>query len=709
MVSNTRNAPIWGLTLLFLANHCSTLAQSSLPEVKIIGHYDNSIGTSDAASQGIVKGSTLDDQAILRPGEALETVPGLVVTQHSGDGKANQYFLRGYNLDHGTDFSTNINGVPANMPTNAHGQGYSDVNYLIPELIDQIHYRKGPYFPSDGDFSSAGSADIRYKNQLDQSIYQLTFGSFGFRRNLLAGSIQLNQDPKKSKEGLIPDGPVLTTALELLENNGPWTTPEGLKKINAFSRLSNGTRLNGWSMDANYYTAGWNSTDQVPLELINSGQLGRFDSMNPTDGGDTGRAIVSGEFHDLDSSGYTKISAFAEHYKLNLWSDFTFYELRPATGDQFNQFESRNILGSKVAKGFYHSLFGLDSLTEIGAQLRQDYIHVGLLNSQARIPFATVSNDMVSQMQTGLYAQTTTAWTDCSRTIVGLRQDYINMDLTALANPLNSGNARDQKTSPKFSWILGPWEKTELFYNYGKGFHSNDARGVIDKWDPTQPGVASSPVPALVGSIGKEVGLRTQYFEGLQSSLAIWKLNSNSEIIYSADSSIGSTTPNGASQRSGIEWNNHYIANNWLFFDADIAWTHAEYSIMNDNGSTGNSIPNAVGKVAIFRGAVHDLGSWAAGVETRYIGAYPLNQDSSLIGPSAIVTNLRLQNKLSNTTTIYIDGLNIFNRQYYDVAYAQDYQVTPASPFVPEGITVHPGDQGKSDYRFEFFSKKAKI
>ena len=669
----------------------TALGQAIAPVV-VIGHYDNAVGTSDAASQGIVQGGTLADQALLRPGEALETIPGLVVTQHSGDGKANQYFLRGYNLDHGTDFSTFINGVPANMPTNAHGQGYADINYLIPELVDQIQYRKGPYFVGDGDFSSAGSADVRYKNKLDNNLYQLTVGSFGYRRNLIAGSLELHKDPQQMESGLIPDGPILTSALETLENNGPWTHSEDLRKANVFSRLSNGTRAKGWSLDANYYSAQWNSTDQVPLALINSGQLGRYDSLNPTDGGNSGRSIISGEFHDFTDNGYTKVSAFFEHYSLKLWSDFTFNELRPATGDQFEQLENRNILGMKLAKGFNHSLLGLDSVTEWGLQVRQDDIHVDLLNTQARIPFATVSDDRVKQTQTGLYAQNMVTWSEWSRTMVGLRQDFIRMNMTALANPLNSGNASDFKTSPKFSWVIGPWEKTELFFNYGKGFHSNDARGVIDKWDPTQPGVVASPVPALVGSMGKEVGMKTQYLSGLQSSIAFWRLNSDSEIIYSADSSIGSTTPNGASQRSGVEWNNHFIANRWLFLDADLAWTHAQYTSINDNGLLGNAIPNAVGKVAIFRAAVHDIGAWSAGWETRYIGAYPLNQVASLSAPSAVVTNLRLQDKLSPTTSVFLDVLNAFNRRYNDITYAQDYQVTPSSAAVPEGVTVHPGE-----------------
>lgn len=666
---------------------------TSLREVTVTSHYDNAVGTSDAASQGIVRGKLLQDIPLLRPGEVLETVPGLVVTQHSGDGKANQYFLRGYNLDHGSDFATNVDGVPTNMPTNAHGQGYSDVNFLIPELVDHIDYRKGPYFAENSDFSSAGSADIQYRNTLDHKIADLTVGANGYRRALLAGSTVLSPQGQDSNNAssLIKSGPTLLSAVEIMNNNGPWTVKEDLHKTNMLLRLSNGSSQNGWSLDANHYDAKWNATDQVPLELIDSGQLGRFSALDPTDGGNTSRDILSGEWRGTDAAGYTKLSTFIEHYHLQLWSNFTFFELRPATGDQFEQAEDRNIVGGQAVRAWNHNLLGHDSFTELGLQLRHDNINVSLQNTQARVPFATVNNNQVGETLAGLYVQNTTYWTNWVRTLVGFREDTITMDMTSYTQPQNSGTARGSRPSPKFSAIFGPWEQTELFINAGKGFHSNDARGVIDKVDPTTGATATS-VPALVGSSGKEVGMRTEIIDGLQSSVALWSLDSDSEIVYAADSAIGSTSPNGASKRTGLEWNNHWIANRWLLVDADFAWTHARYAKMNDNGTAGDLIPNAVNKVALLRGAIHDVGPWLVGIETRYIGQYPLAQDGSLTAPSAIVTNVRVRREISPRMTISLDALNLFNRQYYDIAYQQDYRVSPTSPIVPSGITVHPGE-----------------
>ncbi len=655
-----------------------------LATVNVIGHYDNQTGTSDASSQGVVRGERLTDLPLLRPGEVLETIPGMVVTQHSGDGKANQYFLRGYNLDHGTDFASFIDGVPVNMPTNAHGQGYSDLNYLIPELVRVIEYRKGPYFAEDGDFSSAGSAHIKYVDSLDRGFANLTVGSDDYRRLLVAGSpvlLGLNH----------PSGPRLLGALELQENNGPWTTPEGLRKVNGLLRLSDGGYSNGWSIDGNFYQAHWTSTDQVPLELIESGQLGRFSALDPTDGGDSGRAIVSGEWHRHDDSGYTNASAYVEHYRLQLWSNFTFFELRPDTGDQFEQEEHRNIVGGQLVHGWQHTLFGNESTTEVGLQVRHDGIRVGLLNSEARVPFQTVSDDSVSETAVGLYAQNTTKWTPWFRSLIGVRADRVDMDMTSYAVPGNSGSASGQKVSPKASLIFSPWEKTELFVNAGKGFHSNDARGVIGKIDSTT-GLPSTPVPALVSSFGEEVGLRTDLIPGLQTSMAFWKLNSDSEIIYSADSAIGSTEPNGASKRYGFEWNNHAVIFPWLLVDADFAWTHARYAHDNDNGDVGDFIPNAVSKVGLLGVTIHQLGPWSAGLVTRYIGSYPLSQDGSLVGPSAIVTNMLVKRDFGPHLTLTLEALNVFDRKYYDIAYQQDYQVSPASPVVPSGVTVHPGE-----------------
>ncbi len=724
-----------------------SVAASDPPQkVEILGrHYDNGVGTSDAASQGVVRGERLSDLPLLRPGEVLETVPGLVVTQHSGDGKANQYFLRGYNLDHGTDFATFVDNVPMNMPTNAHGQGYTDLNFLIPELVDVIEYQKGPYFARNGDFSSAGSAQIRYVDHLDKGIADLTFGSHDYRRVLLAGSTNLGGGKAGVAAGT-PDGPRLLSAFEGEMKDGPWAIPERLHKINGVLKLSDGNRENGWSVNGKAYSAHWDSTDQVPLEMIQSGMLCRFCAVDPTDGGHTQRVILGGEWHRHTEGGYTRASAYAEHYSLQLWSDFTFDFDRSSTAtpsgddttvtppnfpflgsatrnsDQFSQLEHRNIVGGELVQGWNHLLLGRDSVTEAGAQLRIDNIDVSLLDTVARVTQYTVSADQVRQADLGLYIQNSTQWAPWLRGLAGLRTETIHMrqtDVTPTTPGLNSGTASATQVMPKLSLIFGPWEKTEFFVNAGKGLHSNDARGVINRYDPTSadphnasnytcgatgnklcPPQAVSGVPPLVSSQGFELGLRSEIIPGLQESLSLWLLHSDSELVYVADSDIGSTVPNGAARRVGFEWNSHYVYSRNLLLDLDLSWVRARYDDANANGSPGNFIPNAVPRVFTFGATYKPDERTSLGWTTRYIGPYPIVQDNSLPpAPSALTSNFIAQYKVNPALTLRAEVLNVFNRQFYDIAYEQNYLVNSvggaplASPVSnANGITVHPGE-----------------
>ncbi|WP_310732409.1 TonB-dependent receptor plug domain-containing protein [Rubrivivax gelatinosus] len=305
MNSALRHTPIALAVLLSGAAVAQTQTDASAEptggaaeRIEITGrHYDNAVGTSDAASQGTIRSELLQSRPALRPGEVLEFVPGVIVTQHSGDGKANQYFLRGFNLDHGTDFATSVAGMPVNMPSHGHGQGYSDLNFLIPELVDRIEYRKGPYFARNGDFSAAGSADIVYRQTLDEPFAALTLGERDYQRLVGGGSTVLGEDLR------------LLGAVELMHNDGPWTVP--------------------WSTSLMAYDARWDATDQIPERLIKGGSLdgkpfGRFDSLDPSDGGSTHRTSLSGEWHRRGDGASTELSAYAIDYGLKLYSNFTY-------------------------------------------------------------------------------------------------------------------------------------------------------------------------------------------------------------------------------------------------------------------------------------------------------------------------------------------------------------------------------------------------
>ncbi len=329
-------------------------AEVELKRITIQGHYDNAVGTSDAASQGTIRSELLKSRPALRPGEVLEFVPGVIVTQHSGDGKANQYFLRGFNLDHGTDFATSVNRMPVNMPSHGHGQGYTDLNFLIPELVDRIEYRKGPYSARDGDFASAGSADIVYRRSVERPFGQLTLGQRNHQRAVAAGSRRVMGDYS------------LLGAVELMRNDGPWTLPENLKKANVLASLSQGNGQRGWSVSLMGYDASWDATDQVPQRAIDAGAIGRFDAIDASDGGKTSRYSLSGEWQERNDDGGVRVSAYAMRYRLTLFSNFTYALERPAQGDQFEQSDTRSVYGVRAAKDWDHQLLGRSSRTEVG-------------------------------------------------------------------------------------------------------------------------------------------------------------------------------------------------------------------------------------------------------------------------------------------------------------------------------------------------------
>jgi len=629
-------------------------AVASLGKVEISGrHYDNAIGTTDAASEGTIRAELLKSRPALRPGEVLEFVPGVIVTQHSSDGKANQYFLRGFNLDHGTDFATTVNGLPVNMPTHGHGQGYSDLNFLIPELVDRIEYRKGPYFAKNGDFAAAGSADIVYRTTLERPFAALTLGQEHYQRFVGGGSRELGT------------GLTLLGAVELQRNDGPWTVPEGLRKSSAVLTLASGNTADGWSASLMGYDAHWTSTDQVPQRLIAAGSFngqpfGRFDSLDPTDGGQTHRNSLSAEWHRQTDTASTRVSAYAIDYGLTLFSDFTYALERPAQSDQFSQQDRRSTYGLAASHTIEHTLAGLSARTEFGLQLRDDRIRVGLFDTVARRITGTTRDDKVHETLLGLYGQSTVELTDWLRVIARLRADQAHFKVDGLSNAANSGSASDHLLSPKLSLVVGPWHKSELFFNAGRGFHSNDARGTTATVDP-KTGAPVDKVPGLVAARGMELGARTEWIPGLQSSLALWKLDFDSELVYVGDA--GATEPNLPSRRHGVEWNNRYVPLRWLLVDADLAWTHARFA---DGVSR---IPNAVDKVASIAVTARDRAPWSASMQWRYIGSGALIEDNSVRAHSSTTTNLRVSRKLGAKAELTLDVFNLLDRKLNDIEY----------------------------------------
>ncbi len=656
-------------------------APADTPEsITIRGHYDNSVGSSDAASQGVIGAALLKSRPALRPGEVLEFVPGVIVTQHSGDGKANQYFLRGFNLDHGTDFATSVVGMPVNMPTHGHGQGYTDLNFLLPELVQRIEYRKGPYFAKSGDFASAGAADIAYRTRFDENFAQVSLGDGRYRRGVAGASFDAG------------GGITVLGAFEALRNDGPWTVPERLNKNNGVLTLSGGTLAQGWSASAMGYRARWAATDQVPQRLIDAGSFngqpfGRFDSLDPTTGGDTSRSSLSGEWHRTTAdaaAARTQASAYAIRYRLDLNSNFTYALERPVDGDQFKQQDRRRVFGGQLSHAFNHALAGLDARSEFGLQLRHDRIRVGLFDAVARQVTTTVREDRVRQTLLGGYAQTALAITPQLRTVLGLRVDHLRSGVDALTLPDNGGRSRDTQVSPRLSVVAGPFAavpKTEFFFIAGRGLHSNDARGTTARVDPKSGGAVDA-VPPLVAARGVEIGARTEVLRGLQSSLALWQLQSDSELVYIGDA--GATEASAASRRRGIEWNNRWTPVPWFLLDADFAWTHARFV-------NGDRIPNSVDRVASLATTVRELGGWSASLQWRYLGSGPLVEDGSQRSRASLTSNLRISRQLGPRAELTLDVFNLGDRAVDDIQYFYESQL-PGEAAPVADRHVHPAE-----------------
>ncbi len=638
-----------------------TTATVQLDRVTVQSNYNNAVGTSDAASQGTVNSMLIESRPTLRPAEVLEFVPGVIVSQHSGDGKANQYYLRGFNLDHGTDFATFVAGMPVNMPSHAHGQGYSDLNWLIPELVSRIDYKKGPYYADEGDFASAGAAHISLFGDMPKGIASMTLGQENYARALLAKSLALG------------DGSLLY-AIEAAHNNGPWDNPEKFHRLNGMLRYSFGDADAHSAITAMGYSAGWNSTDQIPQRAVDQGLIGRFGTIDPSDGGFTARYSLSYEFDRKLSDGAFKLNAYATQSRLDLYSNFTFFLNHPIdldstaiNGDQFEQAEHRKIFGLATSRSWNMILAGHDSTTTFGLQLRHDRLDpVGLYSAVARRRVATTQESTIREASFGLYAENATQWTPWLRSVLGLRGDHFNFKVDSSIQQ-NSGSKSQSMASPKLALIFGPWAKTEYFLNYGYGFHSNDARGVNETVTP-KAGLPAEPAPGLVRSKGAEVGLRSEIVPGLQTSLALWQLKLGSELVFSGDA--GDTQVSGASKRYGIELNNHYLASPWLLLDGDVAVSRARFT--EDQGgdpNIGRYIPGSVDTVVSLGATVTEYGPWFSHLQLRYFGPRPLIEDNSQRSKATTLTYARIGYKFSQNLKASLDVFNLFDRKASDIDY----------------------------------------
>jgi outer membrane receptor protein involved in Fe transport len=635
------------------------------------------VGAADSATEGTITATQLGPRPLLRPGEVLETVPGLIVTQHSGDGKANQFFMRGFNLDHGTDFATAVLGVPVNLPTHAHGQGYSDLNFLIPELIATVRYRKGPYAVEQGDFAAAGAASIEYLRALAAPFAELGFGENGFRRALAAASSRVGPGH-------------LLLAAERYENDGPWDIPQGYRKRNGVLRLSSGDERDGFDVSLLAYDARWTATDQIARRAVDAGIVGRFGTLDATSGGDTARIALSSQWARRTADGATRANLYAVDYRLDLYSNFTYFLTDPVNGDQFEQVDRRRYYGGGLSHTWSLGRGATASRLTMGASVRHDDIdHAGLRLTRARQRLTTIRADRVRQSAAALYAAADVPWTDWLRTVVGVRADGQRVEVDS-DTPANSGGRTAHLLTPKLAAVFGPFAHTEFYAAYGHGFHSNDARGATIRVnpDPRDPGFGAPAerVPLLVRAKGTELGVRSGAIAGLQTSLALWRLALGSELVFVGDA--GTTEASRPSRRQGVEFANYWTPRRGLTVDADFAYSRARF---RDPDPAGDRIPGAIERTASL-GAVFDAGGrFFGGARLRYFGPRPLIEDDSVRSASSTLVNAKLGWRFARGLEVSAEVLNLFDRKVNDIEYFYESQLA-GEPAPVADIHFHPAE-----------------
>ena len=616
-----------------------------------------------SSSEKNVSGEEVNARPFSRPAEALEVVPGLIVTQHSGDGKANQYFLRGFNLDHGTDLAISVDDMPVNMRTHAHGQGYADLNFLIPELIGSVNIRKGPYFADEGDFSSVGIGPRQPARQHpdhgvdDRRQFRLSPRAWA---SPPPGSATARCWSRARPTPITARGTIPMTCA----SSTPWCA------------TAEGTAQDGFSVTGMAYANKWNSTDQIPSRAIASGEIGLYGALDPSDGGNSDRFSLSGRWARTDEGGSSKANVYLIKSSLNLWNNFTYFLTDPANGDQFHQHDDR-ILGGINASHIFNGRFaGLPMETEIGVQSRYDDIRLDLDNTVRRQFLSPIRSDAVQEGSVGLFAQNTLHWTDWLRTTVGWRGDFYQTSVNSFFTPANSGSANAFIGSPKLGVVFGPFAKTEFYINAGEGFHSNDARGVTITESPTD-GSPLQPSPFLVQTQGAEVGLRTKIIPKLESSVSLFLLDSDSEILFSGDA--GDTTASRPSRRYGIEWTNDYRPLSWLSLEADIAVTHARFRgddpdqaalyaslagfpAAQIGNAPGNYIPGAPAMIASAGIRLGEKTGWFSALRYRYFGPRPLTEDNAFVSPATGLLNGQLGYRFENGWRVQLDAFNILEQ-----------------------------------------------
>ena len=638
--------------------------------IVVRGRVDDLTGLVESASQGRVGVEDFELRPMMRVGELLETVPGMIMTQHSGTGKGNQMFVRGFNLDHGTDFRTEVDGIPVNMPTHAHGQGYTDLNFLMPELVDFVEYKKGNYYADIGDFGSAGAAQFQLARKLDQAFVKAEVGEYRYYRSVAA----MSQDVGAGS---------LLLAVEANAYDGPWDVPEDFTKFNGMARYTWGSPNNEWSILGLAYDARWDASDQIPQRAVDEGLISRFGQIDSTLGGRTNRFSLSGHWRRGTEHSVQRLDLYGIYYDFNLWSNFTYLLDDSVNGDQFEQADKRTVVGVSLEDDRFFSWLSADHQFRSGLQSRTDFIdHVALFHTKDRQRIGTTRSDRVLESTGGVFAALESNWRPHFRTVLGTRADVFYFDVDSDL-PVNSGTTSEGRISPKMTLVFGPWAGTEFYANGGVGFHSNDARGTTITVDPST-GDPVQKVDPLVPSYGAEIGVRTTVLDTWRITVTGWGLHLDSELLFIGDA--GTTEPMGASQRYGIEWSNFYRPVSWLSLDLDYSFSQA-YFVDEPEGE--DYIPGSIENVLTAGVMFREPGGWFGALRVRYFGPRPLTEDNTVRSNSTTLVNGSIGYRY-RALDIGLSVLNLLDSEDHDIDYWYASRLAGEPTAGVEDIHFHP-------------------
>lgn len=606
--------------------------------------------------------------------EILRKVPGLFIGQHAGGGKAEQIFLRGFDIDHGTDITISVDGMPVNMVSHAHGQGYADLHFIIPETVEKIDFGKGTYYANKGDFATAGYVAFQTKDKIEKSSIGLEVGQFNTMRTVGLFNLLANQ---KTQNAYI--------ATEFYITDGPFDSPQNFNRINLLGKYSAILSDNSkFSILASRFSSKWDASGQIPQRLVDNGTISRFGAVDDTEGGNTSRTNFNASLSkSIDENTFLKANAFYSNYQFELYSNFTFFLEDPINGDQIKQKENRDIYGMNTELNKKTKINDTDVLLQIGAGFRADATKDTELSHTLNRRTVLENIKLGDIDESNLFSYLNSEFTFGKLMInPAIRLDYFKFNYQdKLTTDYKTQSESKVKFSPKLNFIYSQNNNLQFFVKSGMGFHSNDTRVVVQ----------NSGKQILPTAIGTDIGTIWKPFPKLIVNSALWYLFLEQEFVYVGDAGI--IEPSGKSKRMGADLGLRYQLNDWLYFDADANYTYAR-SIDEPKGQ--NYIPLAPDFTTTGGLSFQKVNGFSGGMRYRYLKNRPANEDNSIVAKGYFVSDLNL-NYQYKKINFGVSVENIFNTEWNETQFAtesrlqnelesvEEIHFTPGTPFFMKG------------------------